>query len=159
MMTRIGVPVGFDVPDGWTAVAPGQDGLAFALVKDSMKPGFRPNMTIGITRRDDDIDIAAAARESVRGLAESYSVSIVDKQDIGGGRAPGVAQVLRLRTKDDELVQSQVHLAMPLGNAPRERLVVELACTCLPDQIPDVIPDFQRLVASFHVRQREESRP
>lgn len=156
MMTRIGVPVGFDVPDGWTAVAPGQDGLAFALVKDSMTPGFRPNMTIGVTRSDGDVDIAATARESVRGLAETYSVSIVDIHTIGGDR---VAQVLRLRTKGDELVQSQVHLAMPLGTAPRDRLVVELACTCQPDQIPDVIPDFQRLVASFHVRQREESRP
>lgn len=158
MMTRIGVPVGFDVPGGWTAVAPGQDGLAFALVKDSMMPGFRPNVTIGVTRRDDDVDIAAAARDSARGLAESYRVSIVDTQEIGGARAPGLAQVLRLRTKDDELVQSQVHLAIPFGSARRDRLVVELACTCLPDQIPDVIPDFQRLVASFHLSQREESR-
>jgi hypothetical protein len=53
-------------------------------------------------------------------------------------------------------VQSQVHLTIPLGDAPHDRLVVELACTCRPEQAQDVVPDFQRLVASFHIRQGEQ---
>ncbi|HEX3589383.1 MAG TPA: hypothetical protein VHV74_07110, partial [Pseudonocardiaceae bacterium] len=70
--------------------------------------------------------------------------------------APGVAQVLRLRTEDGELVQSQVHLTIPLGDTPNDRLLVELACTCKPEQTPSVVADFQRLMASFHVRQGEQ---
>ena len=157
MTERIDVPVGFDVPEGWTAVPPGQDGLAFALVKQTTEAGFQPNVTIGVARRDDDADIEDAARESVHRLAKVFEVSVVDKQEVGNDRAPGVAQILRLRTKADELVQSQVHLTIPLGDAPHDRLVVELACTCLPEQVPEVIPDFQRLVASFHIRLPEES--
>jgi hypothetical protein len=33
--------------------------------------------------------------------------------------------------------------------------VVELACTCRPAQVQMVLPDFQHLVASFHIRQGE----
>ena len=156
MADRIDVPIGFDVPDGWRAVDPTAAGVAFVLVRDGDAGGFTPNVTIGVTRRDDDADIDEAAKESVRRLGSVASVvSVVDRQDVGNDRAPGLAQVVRLTTAEGELVQSQVHLTIPLGDGPRDRLVVELACTCRPDQAPAVIPEFQRLVASFHIRQGE----
>jgi hypothetical protein len=154
---HIDVPVGFDVPAGWRAADPEGTGAAFVLVKDGDPTEFTPNVTIGVLRRDDDVDIDTAATESVRRLADSVlEVSVVDRQDVGNDRAPGIAQVLRLRTDDGVLVQSQVHLTIPLGDAPHDRLVVELACTCRPEQAQDVVPDFQRLVASFHIRQGEQ---
>ena len=66
--------------------------------------------------------------------------------------------MLRLRTAAGpggpprKLVQTQVHLAIPLGDTAADRLVVEIACTCLPTQAATVIPDFQRLVSTFHIR-------
>jgi hypothetical protein len=154
---RIDVPIGFDVPDGWTPVDPALTdlpGMAFVLLKDGAPDGFTPNVTIGVARRSDDADVETEAEESVRRLTAAFpQVSVVDKQEVGNDRAPGIAQVVRLRTADGELVQSQVHLTIPLGDAPHDRLVVELACTCRPEQVPLVLPDFQRLVASFHIRQ------
>jgi hypothetical protein len=156
---RIDVPIGFDVPDGWTPVDPAvidAEGAAFVLLKDGAPTGFTPNVTIGVARRADDVDIEASAEESLRRLAAAvFEVSVVDKQEVGNDRAPGIAQVVALRTAKGELVQSQVHLTIPLGDAPHDRLVVELACTCRPAQVPAVLPDFQRLVASFHIRQGE----
>ena len=156
-VARIDVPIGFDIPAGWRAVDPssaGAAGAAFVVVRDGDQRTFRPNVTIGVDRRADDADVEAAAAESVRRLAATVlDVSVVDNQPVGNERAPGVAQVLRLRTEDGELVQSQVHLTIPLGDTPHDRLLVELACTCRPEQTPSVVADFQRLVASFHVRQ------
>ncbi|HEX3648521.1 MAG TPA: LpqN/LpqT family lipoprotein [Pseudonocardiaceae bacterium] len=157
---RIDVPVAFDVPEGWTSVDPatsGAPGAAFVLLADGDWPGFTPNVTVGVTRRSDDVDIEAAAAESVRRLtAVGLQVSVVDNQPVGNDRAPGVAQVLGLRAADLRLVQSQVHLTIPLGDAPHDRLVIELACTCRPDQAARVVPDFQKLVASFHLRQGDQ---
>lgn len=157
---RIDVPVGFTVPAGWTSVDPatsGAPGAAFVLLADGDWDGFTPNVTVGVTRRSDDVTIEAAAEEAVRRLTVAgFQVSVVDNQAVGNDRAPGVAQVLGLRAADLRLVQSQVHLTIPLGDAPDDRLVVELACTCRPDQAARVVPDFQELVASFHLRQGEQ---
>jgi hypothetical protein len=154
---RIDVPIGFDVPDGWTPVDPAltaTPGMAFVLLRDGPPDGFTPNVTIGVARRSDDVTVGTLAEESVRRLAAAFpGVSVVDEREVGNDRAPGVAQVVRLGTADDDLVQSQVHLTIPLGDAPHDRLVVELVCTCRPAQVPLVLPDFQRLVASFHIRQ------
>lgn len=157
---RIDVPVGFDVPDGWTPADPmtaGAPGAAYLLLADGDWAGFTPNVTVGVTRRSDDVDIESVAAESVRRLKSvGLSVSILDNQPVGNARAPGVAQVLGLRAGDLRLLQPQVHLTIPLGDAPHDRLVVELACTCRPDQAARVVPDFQKLVASFHLRQGEQ---
>lgn len=156
MTDRIDVPIGFDVPDGWQAVDPTTAGVAFVLVRTGDDGGFTPNVTISVDRRADDTDIDEAARESVRRLASvATQVSVVDRQDVGNDRAPGLAQVVALRTEQGDLVQSQVHLTIPLGDSPDDRLLVELACTCRPDQAGAVMREFQRLVASFHIRQGE----
>lgn len=166
---RIDVPLGFDVPDGWSAVDPadvGAAGVAFVLVRPTPDGEFTPNITIGVDRRSDDGGPADAARESLLRLeATMADVSLVDRQSIGDVNAPGVTQVVRLRPRPGpaaparELVQSQVHLTVPLGDAPHDRLVVEIACTCLPTQTDAVIPDFQRLVATFHVRRHDQPGP
>jgi hypothetical protein len=162
---RIDVPLGFDVPEGWTPVDPasvGAAGVAFVLVRPSPDGEFTPNVTIGVDRRSDDGGVADSARESLLRLESAMAdVSLVDRQSIGDARSPGITQVVRLRPKPGpdgpgrELVQSQVHLTVPLGDAPHDRLVVELACTCLPEQTDAVVPAFQRLVATFHIREKE----
>lgn len=166
---RIDVPLGFDVPEGWTPVDPatvGAAGVAFVLVRPTPDGDFTPNVTIGVDRRADDGGVADSARESLLRLeAAMADVSLVDRQSIGDARSPGVTQVVRLRTRPGpdgparELVQSQVHLTVPLPDAPHDRLMVELACTCLPAQTDAVIPDFQRLVATFHIRRHDQPAP
>jgi hypothetical protein len=154
---RIDVPIGFDVPAGWRAVDPGGSGAAFVVVKDGDWAGFTPNVTVGVTRRTDDADIGTAAADSVRGLTAAHlEVSVVDRQEIGDDDAPGITQVLRLRTEDGPLLQTQVHLTIPLGDTAHDRLLVELALTCRPDQAASVVGEFRQLVASFHLRQGEQ---
>ncbi len=154
---RIDVPIGIDLPAGWHAVDPGGSGAAFVVVKDGDWADFTPNVTVGVARRTDDADIETAAAESVRRLTEAHlEVSVVDRQEVGDDSAPGIAQVVRLRTESGPLLQTQVHLTIPLGDTPHDRLLVELACTCRPDQAASVVPDFQQLVASFHLRQGEQ---
>jgi hypothetical protein len=158
---RIEVPLGFDVPDGWTAVDPATLGAraAFVLVRPSPDEDYNPSITIGIDRRADGADISASADESIDRIAAAVAeVELVDRQPIGDQRAPGITQVLRLRIAAGpggparKLVQTQVHLAIPLGDTAADRLVVEIACTCLPTQTATVIPQFQRLVGTFHIR-------
>ncbi len=158
---RIDIPLGFDVPDGWTTVDPATLGVraAFLLVRPSPGEDYTPSITIGVDRRADGADIAASADESIDRLAEVLAeVELVDRQPIGDHRTPGVTQVLRLRTAAGsggparKLVQTQVHLAIPLGDTAADRLVVEISCTCLPAQAATVIPQFQQLVGTFHIR-------
>ncbi len=158
---RIDIPLGFDVPDGWTTVDPATLGVraAFLLVHPSPGEDYTPSITIGVDRRADGADISASADESIDRLAEALAeVELVDRQPIGDQRAPGITQVLRLRTAAGpggparKLVQTQVHLAIPLGDTAADRLVVEISCTCLPTQAAAVIPQFQRLVGTFHIR-------
>lgn len=158
---RIDVPLGFDVPEGWTPVDPAALGVraAFLLVRPSPDEDYTPSITIGVDRRADGADISVLADESMDRLADAMAdVELVDRQPIGDQRAPGVTQVLRLRTNAGpggparKLVQSQVHLAIPLGDTAADRLVIEIACTCLPAQAAAVVPRFQRLVGTFHIR-------
>ena len=158
---RIDIPLGFDVPEGWTTVDPATLGAraAFLLVRPSPDDDYTPSITIGVDRRADGADISALADESIdRLVAAVADVELVDRQPVGDQRAPGVTQVLRLRTAAGpsgparKLVQTQVHLAIPLGDTAADRLIVEIACTCLPSQAASVIPQFQRLVGTFHIR-------
>lgn len=155
---RIDVPVAFDVPDGWAQADPGTSGFPFVLVRPEHQGDFMPNVTVGFDRRDDDVDIDTLADKANRASSRAgFDVSVVDRQDVGNDRAPGVAQVALLSTPEGErLVESQVLLTIPLGDTPSDRLMVELTCTCRPEQAATVMPEFQRLVASFHIRQGED---
>ena len=164
---RIDIPLGFDVPEGWTTVDPATLGVraAFLLVRPSPGEDYTPSITIGVDRRADGADISASADESIDRLAEVLAeVELVDRQPIGDQRAPGLTQVLRLRTAPGpggparKLVQTQVHLAIPLGDTAADRLIVEITCTCMPTQAATVIPQFQQLVGSFHIRDDEGKR-
>ena len=147
---RYGVPLGFDVPAGWRPVQPAE-GTQFTAIRPG-HPDFAPNMTLSIQRRSDNAEVTDIADEAIGRLAVSVSeVQLLDRREVGHPIAPGLAQALRLRT-DRTLAQSEVFLVIPLDDAPADRLVVELVCTCTPDQLDAVTEDFERFVASFHVR-------
>ena len=150
------LPLDFVIPDGWTAVDPGDSGAVFVAVHAAAPGEFTPNITVSVQQRPDDATIDAVAAEAVERLSRTLAgLDVLVVRDVGEPAAPGVMQLLRLRTGEGtELIQTQVHLTVP-GATPAERLVLELACTAAPATARRLAPGFQRFVASVHVRQHE----
>jgi hypothetical protein len=97
------------------------------------------------------LEIADEAVERLgRAMAE---LDVLSRRVIGSPPDDGVAQVLRIVSGEgQELVQSQVHLTVPGAAGRQDRVIVELACTSAPQQSEPVVGEFQKFVASFHVR-------
>jgi hypothetical protein len=150
------LPLDFVIPDGWTAVAPGDSGAVFVAVHPVPGEEFTPNITVSVQQRPDDAPIDAVAAEAVERLSRTLAgLDVLSRRGVGEPSAPGVLQLLRLRTGEgEELIQTQVHLTVP-GATPADRLVLELACTAAPATARRLAPGFQRFVDSLHVRQHE----
>ena len=150
------LPLDFVIPDGWTAVDPGDSGAVFVAVHDASPGEFVPNITVSVQQRPDEASIDAIADEAVERLSLTLAgLEVLSRRDVGAPAAPGVMQLLRLRTGEgEELIQTQVHLTVP-GSVPADRLVLELACTAAPATARRLSPGFQRFVGSVHVRQHE----
>ncbi len=150
------LPLDLVIPDGWTAVDPGDSGAVFVAVHAAAPGEFVPNITVSVQQRPDDATIDAIAAEAVERLSRTLAgLDVLSRRDVGDAAAPAVMQLLRLRTGEGtELIQTQVHLTVP-GATPAERLVLELACTAAPATARRLSPGFQRFVAGVHVRQHE----
>jgi hypothetical protein len=153
------LPLGVDVPDGWVPVDPaeaGAPGAALVVVLPTPEGEFTPNITVGVGEPSSTVDVNAAADQAVRRLSEVADELVVrSRQDVGGEPAPGVAQVIDLLVAGQRLAQYQVHMSIPLPDDDAH-VPVELAGTCTPSQAERAVPDFQRLVASFHLRADDE---
>ncbi|MFC0431746.1 hypothetical protein [Kutzneria buriramensis] len=153
------LPLGVDVPDGWVPVDPaesGAPGAALVVVLPTPEGEFTPNITVGVGDPESTVDIHAAADAAVERLSGVADELVVrSRQDVGGEPAPGVAQVIDLLVGGQRLAQYQVHLSIPLPDNAGH-VAVELAGTCTPSQAERAVPDFQRLVASFHLRADDE---
>lgn len=148
------LPLAFDIPEGWTAVEPGDSGAVFVAVHPAPGEDFTPNITVSVQQRPDSASIVDIADEAVERLGRALAgLDVVSRREIGTEDAPGVTQLLRLRTGEGtELMQTQVHLTVP---GP-ERVVLELACTASPEAARRLSGSFQRFVGSVHLREREE---
>jgi hypothetical protein len=160
---RLDLPLGFDVPDEWRPVDPasaGAPGAVVVLLREgvSESAGFTPNITMGLTRRTDDAGVADLADEAIGRLAATgVEVSVLERDVVAQHESPCVTQLVQCARGDRTVVQSQVHLLIPLGDAPQDRLAVELVCSSTLPQLPAVTGDFQHFVASFHIRDEAES--
>ena len=158
---RLDVPLGFDVPDDWRPVDPaaaGAPGAVVVLMREGVPAGagFTPNITMGIARRTDNAGIADIADEAIGRLAATgVEVSVLERDVVAEQATPCVTQLIQCSQGDQIVVQSQVHLLIPLGDAPQDRLAVEMVCSSTPAQLPAVTGDFQHFVASFHIRTSE----
>lgn len=157
MATTLPIPIEFTLPDGWRSAPPddvGAPGSAFiALHPGSQRDGFTANVTVGGGYRPDHATLAEIADESQARLAEvAQDVTVSRRDEFGTSEAPGLTQAVNLsgvhHGPAQELVQSQVLLAMHDLDDPRRRVVVELALTATPAQLDEVIADFQQLVAT-----------
>lgn len=153
---RVSLPLGFDIPDGWVAVDPasaGAAGAVFVAVHTETTEDFTPNITLSVVQRPDQARITDIADEAVERLGRSMAtLEVVRRKEIGSEIAPGVTQVLRLRTGEgQDVVQTQVQLTVP-GETPAGRLILEIACTATPEAARRLGEDFRRFVGSVHVR-------
>jgi len=142
---RISLPFGFDVPDGWTPVDPEKVGAptaAFVAVRPDSGGDFTPNIILSVRHRPDAATILEIADEAVQRLGRSMAeLDVLSRREFGAPPDNGVAQVLRI-----------VSGTGPGTAGRRDRVIVELACTSAPQQSEPVVGEFQRFVASFHVR-------
>lgn len=147
------LPLGFDIPDGWTAVEPGDSGAVFVAVHPEPGEDFTPNITLSVQQRPDPASIVDIADEAVERLGRSLAgLDVLSRREIEGA-APSVTQLLRLRTGEGtELIQTQVHLTVPGA----ERVVLEIACTASPAVARRLSGSFERFVGSVHLREGEE---
>lgn len=159
---RLDLPLGFDVPDEWRPVDPaaaGAPGAVVVLVREGVPAGagFTPNITMGLTRRTDDASVADIADEAIGRLAATgIEVSVLERDVLAEQEAPCVTQLIQCSEPERTVVQSQVHLLIPLGDAPQDKLAVEMVCSCTPPQLPAVTSDFQHFVASFHIQAKKD---
>ncbi|OLZ43502.1 hypothetical protein BS329_39045 [Amycolatopsis coloradensis] len=153
---RVSLPLGFDIPDGWVPVEPssvGAEGAVFVAVHSVPDGEFTPNITLSVGQRPDPARITEIADEAVERLGRSMAaLEVVQRKVIGSEAAPGVTQLLRIRTGEgQELVQTQVQLTVP-GASPADRLILQIACTATSETARRLGDDFRRFVASVHVR-------
>jgi hypothetical protein len=153
----VSLPLGFDVPEGWTPLEPaeaGAPGVVFVAVHREPGADFTPNITLGVRQRPDAASLAEIAEEAVERLGRTMALlDVVSRHEIGGPAAPGVTQVLRMRTGEgQDLVQTQVHLTVPGPDGPVDRVVLELVFTAAPEAARRLTPDFRQLVASVRLR-------
>jgi hypothetical protein len=159
---RLDVPLGFDVPDDWRPVDPaaaGAPGAVVVLLREGVPAGagFTPNITMGISRRIDDASVADIADEAIGRLAATgVEVSVLERDVVAEQATPCVTQLIQCQSGEQVVVQSQVHLLIPLGDGPRDRLAVEMVCSSTPAQLPAVTGDFQHFVASFHIQSEKD---
>lgn len=152
-MNTVTLPLGFDVPEGWTPVEPEEPGPVFVAVRPEPGAEFTANLTLGVRQRPDPASLEEIADEAVERLASATAaVDVLDRRAVGAPPAPGLTQTLRLRTGEGlELRQVQVHLTAP---GPDGGAVLELVLTASAEAAARLVPDFRRFVASVHVRRK-----
>jgi hypothetical protein len=155
MVTELPVRIEFSLPDGWQAAPPdevGAPGVAFVALHSASRGGaangFTANLTIAGEFRDPTLPLSTFADESLRRLEDvASSVRVRDRTDVGPSDAQGMTQVLDIEMGPNQwLVQCQIYLSMDDYYDRRRRAVIELVLTCTPEQLDEVLADFQQFV-------------
>jgi hypothetical protein len=151
--TELPVRIEFALPDGWHAAPPdeaGAPGVAFVALHPGSVNGFTANLTIAGRFRDPALPMEEIADESVRRLEDAVgTVGVRRRVSVGTPETPGITQVLDIQAGTGQpLVQCQVYVSLQDIEDPGRRAVLELALTCTPDQLEDVLEDFQEFVRS-----------
>ena len=160
MVSELPVRIEFSLPEGWQATPPdeaGAPGVAFVALHPASTNGFTANLTIAGDFRDPGLTMVAIADESVHRLeGVAGSVHVRDRAAVGSVDAPGITQVLDIEMGPSQrLVQCQVYVSMHDVVDPGRRAVIELVLTCTPEQLDDVLSDFQRFVGTIRPAQAD----
>lgn len=163
-MSSIPVPIEFRLPTGWEQVDPEEWGVVntpFMAVRRGAPGDYVPVLTITGDWRLGYIDLTDIAEESVTvAQGQADEVKLLDRQDVGSERAPGIVQMLALKStinaKPYQLRQGQVLSSLIDINDPSRRVVVLYTVTCTEDQFPVVGREFQAFMTTVKPVQPEE---
>src|SRR2546421_8360830 len=146
------VPLKFKLPDGWQPADPTKVGLpetTFVALHPGSANGFTANLTIAEQERTDGAPLAQLADESVGRLNTlAANVTIEQRAEVGSPEVPGFTQILRLSTESLEVIQCQMLVSFVDEEDPDRQVVVEIAPTATPAQLPPLIKDFQQSAAT-----------
>ena len=159
-MPDLPVPLHFRLPGReWEPRDPGDLGVAnaaFLAVRADVPGGYTPTISISGDHRDDGATLERIADEGLVALErEADGVRLEERRQIGGGHAPGVTQLvactITVEGTELDLRQCQVVLDLHDVEDARRRVVVVLSLTCLLEQTPAMLPEFQALVRSVRI--------
>jgi hypothetical protein len=155
----IPVPLAFKIPDGWQPVEPTSLGLpetTFVAMHPGSANGFTANITLVEQDRTDGATLAQLADESVHKLkSRATDIAIQQRAEVGSPELPGFTQILRLSTASTELVQCQFFMSFADKNNADRRIIVEIALTATPTQLPKVVGDFEKFLTTVRLDQAD----
>ncbi|MDA3647487.1 hypothetical protein LZ318_34035 [Saccharopolyspora indica] len=136
----------FELSGEWTPVPAerfADPGVVMAAQHGPSRTGFTANIVVTTVPGG----LWAAEADWLAQLAESYvAVCLLCRNEFGTADTPGCARVVRLRSAGTDVVQTQVLVEMA---ATAGSIVVRMALTCTPDQLDEVLPDFEDFVGSI----------
>jgi hypothetical protein len=125
-------------------VSVGAHDADLVLLHDESRTDFTANITITVSDGL-GVSIVEVADDSVTRLLDTFTdVVLLRRNDIDD---VGVAQVIRLHGAGRDLVQTQVHLL--LAEEHGGAVLLQLVLTSTPDQLDEVVGDFQSFVAAM----------
>jgi hypothetical protein len=156
MATQLPVPIEFTLPEQWRPADPDQvdaADAAFVALRPEPVSDFVANITISGELDASAKPLTAFADESLERLREKApDVTLTKRTEVGSEQAPGLTQVTALTTDVNgtprSLVQIHVFLAMPDGDDPAKRAIIELVLTSAEDEVAAVVGDFRDFVGS-----------
>jgi hypothetical protein len=137
----------FAPPPGWRPVDPvaaGAHDTDLVLLHDESRTDFTANITVSVFDGT-NTSIVDVANGSLTRLSDAFTdVTLLRRNDID---PDGVAQMVRLRDAGRDLVQTRIHLLLPEEHGGA--VVLQVVLTATPDQLGEVVDDFQRFVANM----------
>lgn len=150
MATQLPVRIEFSLPEGWTAAPPDEVGApnaAFVALHPPAHDGFTTNITISGDHRDDDVELATVAEESVARLTKSVGgVRVLTRTAVDDGYTQTLEIKSTIEGHPHDLVQCQAYLSMHDVEEPAKRAIIDLVLTTTADRFEEFVKDFEYFV-------------
>jgi hypothetical protein len=158
MATELPFPISFEVPAGWTLVAPelsGHPEAAYVAVRNAnaSEPIATSFVVNGFASHDQSINVAALADSYLADLRSRYPVLVLKRDVMTAGAATESAQLLQveypLGNKTLTLNQIQIINAVPGSQDVAATAVLQLLMTCPAELFEQAGPEFTRFVGTI----------
>ena len=158
MASELPFPISFEVPAGWSLVAPesaGHPDAAYVVVRDrnASEPIAANFVVNGFGTYGQPVDVGALADSYLVGLRSRYPVVVLKRDVAARGPAPEAAQLLQIEypVGDATVTVNQIQIinAFPGEHDPAATAVLQLLMTCPTEVFGQAGPEFTRFVGSI----------
>lgn len=158
MPAELPFPIAFEIPPGWTLVAPESSGhpdAAYVAVRNpnTSEPVATSVVVNGFANRGDSVDVGALADSYLADLRSRYPVKVLKRDVMTAGAATEAAQLLQLDYPlgDKTLTLNQIQLisATPGSGDAAATAVLQLLMTCPTELFEQAGPEFTRFVSTI----------